>query len=179
VELVAEAAFERFVLRSGRSLLRTAWLLTGDSGHAEDLVQTALERTAFRWDRIDGEPEAYARRAVVNLATDRWRRRQARVPEVSLADLAGRSGPTTPDSTALVDLRAQLVAELRTLPPRERAVLVLRYFNDLDEAETARTLGVSQGTVKSSASRGLARLRAKTAALRRPSVTVAGPEGAP
>ena len=179
MERSAEAAFESFVARSGRSLLRTAWLLTGDRGHAEDIVQTALERTAYQWTRIAGEPEAYARRSVVNLATDRWRRRKARVTEVPLADLAARSTPFAGDDTALVDLRDQLLADLRTLPPRERAVLVLRYFNDLDEAETARTLGVSQGTVKSSASRGLARLRAKTAELDRLPATLATTEGAP
>jgi RNA polymerase sigma-70 factor (sigma-E family) len=178
VELSAEAAFESFVARSGRSLLRTAWLLTGDRGEAEDIVQTALERTASRWAMVVGEPEAYARRSVMNLATDRWRRRKVRVTEVPFADLALRSTPRAADDTALVDLRAQLLADLRALPARERAVLVLRYFNDLDEAETARTLGVSRGTVKSSASRGLARLRAKHAELERPTAALAHPEGA-
>jgi RNA polymerase sigma-70 factor (sigma-E family) len=160
VERSAEADFESFVARSGRSLLRTAWLITGDQGHAEDIVQTALERTARHWTGISGEPEAYARRSVVNLATDRWRRRSARVSEIPLG-----SGPTAagaaPDATSLVDLRHDLLSDLRSLPPRERAVLVLRYFNDLDEAATAQALGVSVGTVKSSASRGLSRLRTR------------------
>jgi RNA polymerase sigma-70 factor (sigma-E family) len=178
VELSAEAAFESFVASSGRSLLRTAWLLTGDRGDAEDIVQTALERTAYRWSTIVGEPEAYARRSVVNLATDRWRRRKSRVTEVPLADLTGRSMPYAADDTSLVDLRAQLLADLRLLPARERAVLVLRYFNDLDEAETARTLGVSRGTVKSSASRGLARLRATGSRLERQPAATANSEGA-
>jgi RNA polymerase sigma-70 factor (sigma-E family) len=159
VERSAEVAFERFVARSGRTLLRTAWLLTGDQGHAEDILQTVLERTARRWTLLEGEPEAYARRAVVNLATDRWRRERARVTEVPLHASLTSTTPSPGDDTAIVDLRGQLLADLRTLPPRQRAVLVLRYFQDLDEAEIAHTLGVSLGTVKSSASRGLARLR--------------------
>jgi RNA polymerase sigma-70 factor (sigma-E family) len=159
VERSAEAEFERFVARSGRTLLRTAWLLTGDQGHAEDVLQTVLERTARRWERLEGEPEAYARRAVVNLATDRWRRERARVAEVPMHESVSSTTPSPGDATAIIDLRDQLLSDLRTLPPRQRAVLVLRFFHDLDEAETARTLGVSAGTVKSSASRGLARLR--------------------
>lgn len=159
MERSAEADFERFVARSGRSLLRTAWLLTGDQGHAEDILQTVLERTARRWSRLDGEPEAYARRAVVNLARDRWRRERARVTEVPMPSNVLSATRTPGDGTEQIDLRDQLLADLRTLPPRQRAVLVLRYFHDLDEAETARTLGIGLGTVKSSASRGLAALR--------------------
>jgi RNA polymerase sigma-70 factor (sigma-E family) len=157
----AEADFEGFVARSGRSLLRTAWLLTGDRGHAEDIVQVALERTAQRWARLDGEPEAYARRTVVNLTIDRWRRGRVRGREVPFVDLVVGSQPFASDETGRVELRDQLWSDLSGLPPRERAVLVLRYFCDLDEAEIARTLGISVGTVKSSASRGLARLRAR------------------
>jgi len=153
-----EVEFERFVALSGRSLLRTAWLLTGDRGHAQDIVQTALERTARRWSRLDGAPEAYARVCVINLATDRWRRRRSRVAEAPLQDLGERAGVHL-DNVAPAELRGDLLAALRQLPRRQRAVLVLRYFADLDEADTARTLGVSVGTVKSSASRGLARLR--------------------
>ena len=155
----SEAEFEDFVARSGRSLLRTAWLLSGDRGHAEDILQTVLERTARRWARLDGDAEAYARRSVINLATDRWRRRRARVVEVPLIASSDDSGYAPDDPTALIDLRRELLCALRQLPPRQGAVLVLRYFEDLDEAQTAFTLGVSVGTVKSSASRGLARLR--------------------
>jgi RNA polymerase sigma-70 factor (sigma-E family) len=175
VERSAEADFEQFVARSGRTLLRTAWLMTGDRGHAEDILQTVLERTARRWERLSGEPEAYARRAVINLSTDRWRRRRARVDEVALLneDIA-----LAPDETALFDLRDQLLADLRSLPPRQRAVLVLRYFHDLDEAETARTLGVSAGTVKSSASRGLMRLREMATDAERMQSALASPGGA-
>jgi RNA polymerase sigma-70 factor (sigma-E family) len=159
VDRAAETDFEGFVARSGRSLLRTAWLLTGDRGHAEDIVQTALERTASRWGRLEGVPEAYARRAVINLAKDRWRRRRTRVVEVPVAELRSRAEPTARLDSDAADLRERLLADLRRLPPRQRAVLVLRYFEDLDERETAQILGVSVGTVKSSASRGLARLR--------------------
>jgi RNA polymerase sigma-70 factor (sigma-E family) len=159
MDRAAEAEFEGFVARSGRSLLRTAWLLTGDRGHAEDILQTVLEGTARRWARLDGDAEAYARRSVINLATDRWRRRLTRVVEVPLLGSAQPSRSEEHDHTGSVDLRDDLVNALRQLPPRQRAVLVLRYFEDLDEAQTALTLGVSLGTVKSSASRGLARLR--------------------
>jgi RNA polymerase sigma-70 factor (sigma-E family) len=159
VERSAEADFEGFVARSARSLLRTAWLLTGDRGHAEDIVQTALERTARRWDRLSGDPESYARRVVINLATDRFRRRRARVVEVPLSALADAVNTSSGADIARVDLRDRLLGDLRRLPPRQRAVLVLRYFDDLDEAQTAQVLGVSLGTVKSSASRGLAHLR--------------------
>jgi RNA polymerase sigma-70 factor (sigma-E family) len=155
----AEAEFEGFVARSGRSLLRTAWLLTGDHGHAEDILQTVLEKTARRWTRLDGEAEAYARRSVINLATDRWRRGRSRVVEVPLVGLAEPSRSVGSEDVQSVDLRDELLNALRQLPPRQRAVLVLRYFDDLDEAQTAQTLGISLGTVKSSASRGLARLR--------------------
>jgi RNA polymerase sigma-70 factor (sigma-E family) len=159
VERSAEADFEGFVARSGRSLLRTAWLLTGDRGHAEDIVQTALERTARRWARLSGDPESYARRAVVNLATDRWRRRRARPIEVALSDLPAAVSANPADDIATADLRDLLLSDLRRLPSRQRAVLVLRYFDDLDVAQTADLLGVSISTVKSSASRGLAQLR--------------------
>jgi len=158
MDRTAEAEFERFVERSGRTLLRTAWLLTGDRGHAEDIVQTALERTARRWSRLHGAPEAYARVCVINLATDRWRRRRSRVGEVPLDELRAQAG-THLDNVARAELHGDLLAALRQLPRRQRVVLVLRYFADLDEADIARTLGVSIGTVKSSASRGLARLR--------------------
>lgn len=150
-----EAAFEAFVRASGPSLLRTAYLLTGDRGLAEDLVQGALEGTARRWNRLSGSAEAYARRAVINGARDGHRRRLARPVEVSAVDVEGQQ----PDPTSTVDLRDALVAALRSLPPRQRSVLVCRYVLDLDERATARELGIGIGTVKASANRGLAALR--------------------
>jgi RNA polymerase sigma-70 factor (sigma-E family) len=151
----SEAGFTEFVQARSTALLRTAVLLAGgDRGHAEDLVQGVLERMYVRWDRIDGPPEVYARRALTHAAVNRWRTRRRR-PELPLLteDAAGR------DPAAAVDLRDALVRALLTLPPRQRAVLVLRYLDDLPEEEVARALGCSVGTVKSQTSRGLARLR--------------------
>ena len=151
-----EAEFEQFVAGSGRRLLRTAVLLVGDLGHAEDLVQVALERTARHWSRLDGAPEPYARVVLTRLATDRWRHRSRRVGEVfgELPTMAGRL-----DLASEVADRQALIAALRVLTARQRAVLVLRYFDDLSEQQTADTLGVSTGTVKTTASRAIARLR--------------------
>lgn len=154
-----QADFSAFVLARSNGLLRTAHLLTGDRGHAEDLLQQALERLARQWRRIDGEPDAYVRRTLVNLATDRWRRRSRRPPETGPDRLAALSAA---DAHGRTEDRLDLVAALRTLPARQRAVLVLRYFDDLSEAETAHLLGCSVGTVKSTTSRALARLREHT-----------------
>jgi RNA polymerase sigma-70 factor (sigma-E family) len=153
--VAAHDDFRAFVEQHWAPLVRTAYLLTGDRGHAEDLVQSALEKTHRRWSRVSGmdAPVAYVRRAMVNTATS-WRRRR-RVSEVPLLLTDSPAG----DPYAPVDQRQQMLAALRTLPPRTRAVLVLRYFADLSEAETAEALGCSVGSVKSQASRGLARLR--------------------
>lgn len=152
----AEAEFTRFVQQAAPSLLRTAWLLCGDEGRAEDLVQDALGRVYLKWGSVrDRQPTAYARKAIVNAHTDRWRRR---TPEVL--------SPTAPDGrmeTAGVEAihsREVLLTALRKLPNREREVVVLRYYVDLSEREVAEMLGISVGSVKSSASRGLATLRA-------------------
>ena len=149
--------FEQFVLARGDALLRTAHLLTGDRGHAEDLLQTALERLARSWRRIDGDPEGYVRRTLANLATDRWRQRGRRVREVPDGEY-DRASPGDP--VLAVEQRHDLVRALQTLTPRQRAVLVLRYFDDLPEAQVADALGISVGTVKSTGSKALARLRA-------------------
>jgi len=116
-----------------------------------------------RWSRIEGSPEAYARRALAHAAISRWRLRRRR-PEVLLCGL-DRADAAPGDELAAVDLRDVLVRALLTLPPRQRAVLVLRYFDDLPEAEVAEALGCSLGTVKSQASRALARLRENAAHL--------------
>ena len=153
--MAAHDDFRAFVQQHWAPLMRTAYLLTGDRGYAEDLVQSALEKTHRRWSRVStmDAPVAYVRRAMVNTATS-WRRRR-RVSEVPLLLTDAPAG----DPYAPIDQRQQMLAALRTLPPRTRAVLVLRYFADLSEAETAETLGCSVGSVKSQASRGLARLR--------------------
>jgi RNA polymerase sigma-70 factor (sigma-E family) len=152
----ADAGFTEFVRVRSTALLRTAVLLTGgDRGHAEDLLQGVLERMYVRWSRIDGSPEAYARRSLAHAAVNRWRSRTRR-PEAPWAD---RDDAAPGDAPATVDLRDALVRELLALPPRQRAVLVLRFFDDLPETEVAAALGCSVGTVKSQSSRALTRLR--------------------
>ena len=155
----SKADFVAFVRDRSPALVGTAVLLAGgDRGHAEDLVQGVLERMYVRWDKIEGPPEAYARRALAHAAVNRWRTRRRR-PELPL--LPDREpGPATGDAPRTVDLRDALVRALLTLPPRQRAVLVLRYFDDLGDEEVALALDCSVGTVRSHASRGLARLRA-------------------
>ena len=150
-----EAEFREFVAFFGSRLLRTAFLLTGDRGHAEDLVQLALERTARRWSGLAGSPEAFARTVLLRAATDRWRRRRARAQEV-FDDV---HEPSVADGMDQLLLRRDLVAALQQLPSQQRAALVLRYFLDLSEKETARELDISVGTVKSTVSRALDRLR--------------------
>jgi RNA polymerase sigma-70 factor (sigma-E family) len=145
--------FRQFVRAQWGPLTRTAYLLTGDRGTAEDLVQSALEKTHRRWDRVD-TPEVYVRRVMVNTATSWWRRR--RPVEVPLLPSDAAPGP---DAYLQVEERQRLLSALRRLPPRTQAILVLRYLEDRSEAETARILGCSVGSVKSQASRGLARLR--------------------
>ena len=139
--------------------MRTALLLTGQNRvEAEDLLQLALERAYRHWPRVmeSGEPERYIRKIIANASTDRWRRLARRPEEALLADGAG---PGVPDHTAEVVDRDYLLRALAGLPPRQRAVLVLRYFDDLPEAEIAEMLGCSLGTVKSHAARALSRLR--------------------
>ena len=154
----AEVSFEDFVRARSASRLRTALLLTGQSrAEAEDLLQIALERAYRHWPRIcrDG-PERYVRRILASASADRWRR-LARRPEQAMS--AVRGGPVVADRSGQIADRDYLLRALAGLPPRQRAVLVLRYFDDLSEAETAAMLGCSLGTVKSQAARGLARLR--------------------
>ncbi len=152
-----EQRFRDFVLAQWGPLTRMAYLLTGDQGTAEDLVQSALEKTHRRWGNIvrKDAPGVYVRRVMVNTAVS-WRRRR-RTVEVPLLDTDAIAAP---DAYHQAENRHQLLGALRRLPPRMRAVLVLRYFEDLSEADIARILGCSTGTVKSQASRGLARLRA-------------------
>ncbi|WP_063747999.1 SigE family RNA polymerase sigma factor [Pseudofrankia inefficax] len=159
-----ELAFEAFVAGAADRLLLSAVLLVGgDWAAGEDLLQGAFERTYRHWARIaDGQPEAYVRRALVNAATSRWRRLRARVSEVPLVVDGQWTVDLAADGLDHADRMSQrdgLVRALRTLPPRQRAVLVLRYFDDLPEADVAAALGCSVGSVRSQASRGLARLR--------------------
>lgn len=150
--------FARFVDLRQRALLRSGWLLTGDWALAEDLVQTALARTWLRWGRIRSrdDPEIYVRRVMLSTWVN-WSRRKWR---------GERPGMELPDSPAPGDVAAETVARvavrsaLGSLTDRQRAVLVLRVFDDLTEAQTAQVLGCAIGTVKSTMSQALARLRA-------------------
>jgi RNA polymerase sigma-70 factor (sigma-E family) len=152
-----EADFTDFVSHRGPALLRTAFLLCGgDRGAAEDLLQEVLERAYPRWRRIRDEPEPYLRAALANAAANRWRRRSRRVSEVPLEKAVPPTGPGPEQQVVDQDL---VVRALHTLPPRMRAVLVLRFFDDMSEVDVAKALRCGVGTVKSQTSRGLARLR--------------------
>jgi RNA polymerase sigma-70 factor (sigma-E family) len=152
----AVAELEEFLAERADRLLRTAVLLTGSREAGQDLLQTALERLLRHWRTLSGDPEGYLRRTLYNLAADGFRR-QGRLQRKLLLLRTDTRPP--PDVTAQVDLRDALVRMLVQLPPRQRAVLVLRYWEQLSEAETAAVLGWPEGTVKSAASRGLRRLR--------------------
>ena len=152
----AVAELEEFLGERADRLLRTAVLLTGSREAGQDLLQTALERLLRHWRTLSGDPEGYLRRTLYNLAADGFRR-QGRLQRKLLLLRTDTRPP--PDVTAQVDLRDALVRMLVQLPPRQRAVLVLRYWEQLSEAETAAVLGWPEGTVKSAASRGLRRLR--------------------
>lgn len=148
--------FDEFVQSSSPHLLRLAYRLTGHRQLAEDLLQTAYVRVAGRWSSARANPVAYARQTLVHLATDSWRARSRRPEEVPLDDVSATHGL---DQSASLEDRDELLAAMRALPPVQRTVLVLRYWEDLSVEETAALLGCSQGNVKSSSSRGLARLR--------------------
>jgi RNA polymerase sigma-70 factor (sigma-E family) len=149
--------FREFVESRSRALLRSGWLLTGDWPSAEDLVQTALAAAWPRWSSLTrpDAPELYVRRIMVTTFL-RWRRRRWN-GEIATLELPERRAQA--DQFALADVRQALTAALGGLPPRQRAVIVLRYFADLSEAQTAAVMGCSPGTVKSHAAKALSRLR--------------------
>ncbi|MEU1685536.1 SigE family RNA polymerase sigma factor [Micromonospora sp. NPDC005707] len=146
--------YDQFVVDRSPRLLRVAYLLTGDWAAAEDLLQTALVKVWFAWPRVHGDPDAYVRRTIVNTFIS-WRRRR----------WTGEIPQALPERVEAADRMTEYVERdalwrlLAELPRRQRAVLVLRYFEDLTEAQIAETLGISVGTVKSQASKGLAKLR--------------------
>ncbi|HEU5265282.1 MAG TPA: SigE family RNA polymerase sigma factor [Jatrophihabitans sp.] len=155
-----EAGFRSFVEANGATLLHAARLLTGDHHRGEDLVQTVLTKLYLKWGRIDA-PLPYARKALVSAHIDQSRRKWwGERPTETLPE------PPAPDSgsASTSDTRDELRRMLAGLDPRERAVVVLRYYCDLSEQDTAATLGMPLGTVKSSCSRALARLRVEAAA---------------
>src|SRR5215469_16773307 len=153
----AAADLELFLAERGEPLLRTAVLLAGSREAGEDLLQAALERLLRRWRTIEGNPEGYLRRTLYHLAADNWRQQRAWRRHLRL--LQPGASAAAADGTAEVDLRDSLVRLLRQLPPRQRAVIVARYWEQLTEAEAAQALGCSVGTVKSATARGLSRLR--------------------
>jgi RNA polymerase sigma-70 factor (sigma-E family) len=151
--------FREFMHGRWPSMVRLAYGLTGDQGHAEDVVQAAFARAYASWPRVrrSGNPDAYVRQIVVNENRNRFRKHRVpehltdQLPEHAVADTTGRH-----------DERLALIAALQRLGPRQRAVVVLRYWVGLTETEAAAVLGCSVGTVKSQASRALAALRAST-----------------
>ncbi|WP_298891729.1 SigE family RNA polymerase sigma factor [uncultured Serinicoccus sp.] len=148
-----EDDFAVFVGAHQLTLQRAAFLLCGDREVARDLVQEALTRTAARWPKVrEGMPLAYTRRVLYTVHVDRWRRHGAELATQDPPEQVDVDGRSWADSLAVRQV-------LQQLPPRARAVVVLRYFEDLDVATTAQTLGISQGTVKSQTSLGLARMR--------------------
>jgi RNA polymerase sigma-70 factor (sigma-E family) len=147
--------FEAFVVARYAALLRTAYLLTGDHHDAEDLLQASLVKAVGAWRRIEGDPEPYVRTILVRQNVSRWRSRRWR--EVATEDLPEAAWET--DATEGADDRLALRRALGVLAPRQRAVIVLRYYEDLTEAQTAQVLGIGVGTVKSQARDALRRLR--------------------
>ncbi len=151
-----DPAFRDYVTSRGPSLLRAAYLLTGNRADAEDLVQAALAKTYLAWDRIEnlGALDGYVRRAMVNTHISWWRRRKVEeyptdeIPDQAVADHAGDA-----------ELQEALRRAVDRLPQRMRAAVLLRYYEDMTEAEVAEMLGVSLGTVKSTVSRAVAKLR--------------------
>jgi RNA polymerase sigma-70 factor (sigma-E family) len=154
-----DRAYADFVRERSHALLRSAFLLTGDQHLAEDLVQDALARTHRAWSRLEkpGNAEAYARKVMYHAQVSFWRR--PKVVETLPGDGLERHGGSTDDPAEAAVRRVTLQRALLTLSPRQRAVIVLRYFEDHTEAEAAQLLGVSVSTVKTQCARALDRLR--------------------
>lgn len=151
--------FTGYVRSRGPVLLRTARSLTADPCDAEDLLQTALTKTYLAWDRIADHRalDGYVRRALLNTRTSQWRKRK--VDEFAVAELPEPAVQVGPDPAEQQAVRDAMWRAVCALPPRQRAMVVLRYYEDLSEAQTAAVLGVSVGTVKSAVFRALAKLR--------------------
>lgn len=153
------AEFSAFVMASQTKMVRLAELLTGDRGRAEDLAQHGFTQAYAAWRRIrHGEPDAYVRRCIINAHTDWWRRRSWR--EQPFAIMPER--PCLSDAAAAFAQREMVLRALGRLTDRERLVLVLRFYLDMSELDIAAQLKIAPGTVKSAASRGLAKLRCDT-----------------
>jgi RNA polymerase sigma-70 factor (sigma-E family) len=152
-------SFSSFVRARGPVLLRTARSLTANPSDAEDLLQTALTKTYVAWGRIEDHRalDGYVRRALVNTRTSQWRKR--RVDEFACEQLPEQETTPAPDPAEQQSLHDAMWRAVLKLPDRQRAMVVLRYYEDLSEAQTAEVLGVSVGTVKSAVSRALGKLR--------------------
>ena len=157
-----EMDFPCFVATRSAALFRGALALTGNREAAEDLTQETLERVCRKWNTIAAKdaPDAYVRRIMVNLATDRWRRFRRAVPQLEGGDIAAAR-----DEYGQVDSRDQLVRALHSLPVRMRTVVVLRYFHDLSDGEIADDLGISPSTVRCQLARGIEKLRGQFPAI--------------
>ncbi|MEU2788505.1 SigE family RNA polymerase sigma factor [Streptomyces sp. NPDC007100] len=152
-------SFSSYVRARGPVLLRTARSLTANPSDAEDLLQTALTKTFVAWERIEDHRalDGYVRRALLNTRTSQWRKR--RVDEFACEEIPEPDPLPAPDPAEAQALRDAMWRAVLRLPARQRAMVVLRYYEDLSEAQTAEVLGVSVGTVKSAVSRALAKLR--------------------
>lgn len=158
-----DTEFQTFVTGRWPRLMRTAFLLTGEQHAAEDLVQTTLEQVYVAWRRVASadDPEAYVRRVMINAHARRYRRklREFLAPKSDEPGLAHEVADTG-DRIAQADDRHALLGALAELPPRQREAVVLRYWEDLTETQTAEAMGCSVGAVKSNAAKGIAKLRA-------------------
>ncbi|GCD36222.1 RNA polymerase sigma factor [Streptomyces chrestomyceticus JCM 4735] len=152
-------SFSSYVRARGPVLLRTARSLTANPSDAEDLLQTALTKTFVAWERIEDHRalDGYVRRALLNTRTSQWRKRK--VDEFACEEIPEPEPVPAPDPAEAQVLRDAMWRAVLRLPARQRAMVVLRYYEDLSEAQTAELLGVSVGTVKSAVSRALAKLR--------------------
>ncbi|NJP93958.1 SigE family RNA polymerase sigma factor [Nonomuraea sp. FMUSA5-5] len=154
-----EDEFREYVTARGPALLRAAHQLTGHPLDAEDLLQSALTKTYQAWERIEdrGALDGYVRRAMVNINISQWRRRK--LEEYPSDELPERAVAGDPAGSSSSEVHEALEQALRELPERMRAAIVLRYYEDMTEPEIAKTLGISVGTVKSTVSRAMAKLR--------------------
>jgi len=161
-----DSAYAEFVRERSHALLRSAYLLTGDQHLAEDLVQEALARTHRAWSRLErpGNAEAYARKVMYHAQVSLWRR--PKVAEAFPGDGLERHGGSVDDPAEAAVRRVTLQRALLALSPKQRAVVVLRYFEDHTEVEAAQMLGVSVSTVKTQCARALDRLRSLVPDLR-------------
>ncbi|MFG2379197.1 SigE family RNA polymerase sigma factor [Streptomyces sp. NPDC048504] len=172
-----EREFREFVAARSRSLLHSAYLLTGDWEQGRDLLQTALASTARRWSRLRDrqQPETYVRRALYHAHVDRFR--LLSWGKETVTDKLPDSSAQTADLADTVVQRQDIMAALRRLPRRQRAVIVLRYFEDRPDQEIAAILGIAQGTVRSQTHKALASLRAAFAEAERSATTSAPASG--